>query len=285
MNITAVVVLYQLLPDQSPTIASLVRSYARIRGNGPGLKLLVYDNSPRPQTLNLSLSFEHRYVHDSLNGGLAAAYNCALDSDPGGESQWLLLLDQDSTLPDDFLEEVFKALNLIGMDEGVAAVVPKILQRDRPISPALVKGGRVRPLKAPPAGISRENLTAINSGALGRKTFLAEIGGFNRQFRLDYLDHWLFSEIGRRGKKVYVTGAVVVHDLSVGNEGPVSAGRYLSILRSETLFYREYAGPGNFPCHLGNLVWRSTRQLLKGRWKLFLATARHLLRALANQNP
>jgi len=285
MNITAVVVLYHLRPDQSPTIATLVRSFERIRGSGPGLNLIIYDNSPKPQQVDIPLPFEHRYVHDALNGGLAAAYNYALNSDPGGDGQWLLLLDQDSTLPDNFLEEVFKALNLIGMDDGVAAVVPKILQRRRLISPALVKGGRVQPVKNIEPGVSRENLTALNSGALLRKNFLIGIGGFNQQFRLDYLDHWLFSEIKRRGKKVCVTGAVIGHDLSIGNSGPVPPGRYLSILRSETLFYREYAGAGNFPWHLGNLALRSFRHLLMGRWNLSLMTARHFYRVLANQKP
>ena len=165
----------------------------------------------------------------------------------------------------------------------MAAVVPKIFQGGRPISPALVEWGRVRPVKNIEAGIGQTGLTAINSGALVRTIFLKGIGGFNQQFKLDYLDHWLFSEIKRRGKKVYVTGAVAGHDLSIGNQSPVTPGRFRSIRAAETLFYREYAGGWNFTCHVLNLVLRSFRYLLKGRWNYSLMTARHFLRILANQ--
>lgn len=286
MNITAVVVLYNIRPDQSPTIATLVRSYQRIRGSGTGLSLIIYDNSPKPQPVNIPLPFEYRYAHDASNGGLAAAYNFALQADPANTNQWLLLLDQDSTLPENFLEEAFKALSLIGPDDGVAAAVPRILQHGRPISPALVKGGRVSPVKNPGTGVSRKNLTAINSGALLRKSFLSGIGGFNQKFRLDYLDHWLFSEIRRRGKRVYVTGAAAGHELSVGDmDRQMTSERYLSVLRSETLFYRNYAGGWNFLCHLCNLPIRSFRHLLYGRRDFSLMTLGHFFRTLANRQP
>jgi GT2 family glycosyltransferase len=284
MNITAVVVLYQLRPDQSPTIATLARSYQRIRGSGAGVYLIIFDNSPKPQQVDIPLPFEHRYVHDATNGGLAQAYNFALDSDPGSASQWLLLLDQDSTLPDDFLEEVFKALALIGQDDLVAAAVPKVLQHGRPISPALVKGGRIRPIPKPITGVCPFPVTAINAGTLIRKNFLYAIGGFNRQFKLDYLDHWLFAEIKRRGKKVYITGAVSNHDLSIGNTNhPVSAERYLSILKAETLFYMAYSDGGNYLCHLFNLAFRAGRQYLLGQAEFSRLTVRHFLGTINNR--
>jgi GT2 family glycosyltransferase len=282
MNITAVVVLYKCSPDQSPTIASLVRSFGRGGASGAGFSLLVYDNSPQAQPFNLQLSFAHRYVHDPLNGGLAAAYNLALDSDPQDPEGWLLLLDQDTALPEDFLEQSLKALERIGPDPMVAAAVPRIFQEGRLISPARVSTGRVSPVKDIGEGVGPKGLTAINSGALVRERFLREIGGFNPKFKLDYLDHWLFSEVNRRDKMVYVTGAVVKHDLSVSHiESRVSKERYLSILNSETRFYRNYAGGWNFPCHLMVLALRSVRHLVHRRWVFFLKTARHFFTVLS----
>lgn len=281
-GMTAVVVLYRLRPAQSPTIATLARSYQLLRQDRLKLELFIYDNSPQSQPLDVRLPFAHRYVHDPLNGGLAAAYNLALYSDPQDPERWLLLLDQDTALPEDFLEQSLKALEKIGPDQQVAAAVPRIFQEGRPISPAIITTGRVSPVKEIGEGIAREGLTAINSGVLVRKNFLREIKGFNPKFKLDYLDHWLFSEIGRIGKSVYVTGAVVKHDLSVSHiESRVSKDRYLSILDSETLFYRDYAGGGNFACHLMVLALRSLGHLVRGRWGFFLMTVKHWFGVLA----
>jgi hypothetical protein len=141
--------------------------------------------------------------------------------------------------------------------------------------------GGIRPVRQPVPGICTGPVTAINSGALLRKSFLFEIGGFNQQFRLDYLDHWMFAEINRRGKKVCLSKAIINHDLSVwGRSGSVSPERYRSILEAETLFYRMSRERATFMFHLLNLVLRSGRQYLSGDRQLNHLTIRHLCETL-----
>ena len=48
-------------------------------------------------------------------------------------------------------------------------------------------------IERPVEGVQNKAVMAINSGSLIKVSFLTEIGGFNGQFPLDYLDHWLFS--------------------------------------------------------------------------------------------
>jgi len=285
MNIIAVVVLYQCRTDQSPTIASLVRSWEHCQDKGLELKLVIYDNSPEPQRVTVPLPFDHQYVHDAANGGLAAAYNFALGSDPGDHCPWLLLLDHDSNLPADFISVAARSLSAINLDPVVAAVVPMVTNVGAPISPALVKkGGRIRPIWNPAQGVCRQEVTAINSGTLVRKSFVSEIGGFNKQFSLDYLDHWLFAEINRRGRKVYITDTIISHDLSIGNTArPVSPERYQAVLRAETLFYRVSKNRGDFIYHMFNLAVRAGRQCLRGNRKLSGLTLKHLFNIAANR--
>jgi len=286
MNIIAVVVLYQCRPDQSPTIATLVRSWAQSPAQAMELKLIVYDNSPESQPMSVPLPFDHQYVHDAANGGLAAAYNYALGSDPGGRHQWLLLLDQDSSLPDDFVALTAGALTAIDQDQGVAAVVPQVLHQDgRPVSPARLQWGwNIWPMTIPAGSICRKPITAINSGTLLRKSFMEEIGGFNPLFKLDYLDHWLFAEIYRRGKTACVSGAVVVHDLSIRQSfQTVSEERYQSILDAETLFYRTCLKHSKLKYHLIALTYRAAKQGLSGKRQLGRLTARHLCQIVTNR--
>lgn len=278
-DIVAVLVLYRCPPDRSPALVSLARAWDRRPDAGLGLRLVVYDNSPSPQRVTLPLPFRHEYIHDADNGGLAAAYNRALAADPGGGWQWLLLLDQDSCLADDFFVATAAALAAIAGDDAVVAVVPWASNHGVPISPArLTRWGRIVPLRRPCPGPCRGRTTGINSGTLLRKRFLRGIGGFDPRFRLDYLDHWLFAEIDRRGGRVYASGATIDHDLSIGSAvAPVSPGRYRSVLRAETRFYRDCLGPTATRYHLLALVGRIGRQLLTGRRGLAGVTARHLL--------
>lgn len=285
ISIIAVVVLYQCRPDQSSTMASLVHSWEHCSNTGLELKVIIYDNSPERQPGTLTLPFAHQYIHDAANGGLAAAYNHALDSDSGGQYQWLLLLDQDSDLPEDYIALTAGALVEAEREDEVAAVVPRVTHGNRPLSPARLQWwGGVRPVPEPAPGIWPGPLTAINSGALLRKSFLSEIGGFNRQFRLDYLDHWLFSEINRCGKKTYVSPVRIEHDLSIWHRtGTVPPERYRFILEAETLFYRTCLKRRIFKYHLLNLAVRACRQWLSGEWQLSRLTIRHLNEIAANR--
>ena len=81
---------------------------------------------------------------------------------------------------------------------------------------------------------------AINSGALIRVEFLNIIGGFNEDFPLDYLDHWLFHEIYENGYKVRLLDLTLEHELSVMDYSRVSLARYQSILESEIKFFKNY---------------------------------------------
>ncbi|MCU0605861.1 MAG: glycosyltransferase [Candidatus Edwardsbacteria bacterium] len=283
MNIIAVVVLYQCRPDESSTIASLVRSWEHCPQDRPRLTLVIHDNGPAAQDMTVALPFEHQYLHDPSNGGLARAYNRALAMAAAGRYEWLLLLDQDSSLPDRFLAVTRRAGETIG--PGTVAVVPRVADHGVPVSPARLRwGGMIRPLAGTAAGVLRGTVTAINSGTLIRTSFMADLGGFNEAFPLDYLDHWLFAMVRRQGRTVYATEAVVGHDLSIGQRlRRVTPGRYRSVLRAETRYYRTCCRKVDFIYHLLAVAARACRQALAGDRVLSRLTLRHLSDVLANR--
>lgn len=230
----AVVVLYRCTPESSTTVQTLTRALDR----APGLPIsvLLYDNSPL--AWQGALAKEWQYVHDPANGGILAAYSKALEL-AEADGGWLLLLDQDSRLGEDFLEVLEREMVEAERDPQVAAIVPVVKHDATVVSPRRVLTGRTTPLCRP--GVSEKEITAINSGAAIRVRDLVSVGGFNREFWLDYQDYWLFDALARQGKKVFVSRNVLQHRLSVHDlAGSVSVDRYRNILEAEMRFVNGY---------------------------------------------
>jgi glycosyltransferase involved in cell wall biosynthesis len=239
MKITMVVVLYKLKPEESKTFQTLMQALASNNQFHEDIELILYDNSPVKNNFN-PLNFEGihiSYHHDPRNLGIATAYNFAWSLAKENGSNWLLLLDHDTELTADYLNSVF---NHLDMPKEVVAVVPKINSENTMISP--VFSDSLRPLKEdrPSPGLQVKPVMAINSGTLITVDFLNEIKGFNKDFSLDYLDHWLFFEIYHKDRKVWLMDATLEHELSVMDYSRVSLQRYQSILDSEKNFYLHY---------------------------------------------
>ncbi len=97
-SILSVIVLYNCELAQSLSFSSLLQIVNANPELAKHLSLILYDNSPQPQSHATSAGFPTCYIHDPSNGGLAAAYNFALARAESEEREWLLLLDQDTTL-------------------------------------------------------------------------------------------------------------------------------------------------------------------------------------------
>ena len=135
-SILAILVLYNRELAQSQSGSSLLR----ILNDSPELakhfSLVLYDNSPQPQTPEIAASYPICYVHDPSNGGLASAYNFALQRAESEEREWLLLLDQDTSLTPEFVLELVQATASLHARPEVAAIVPKLRVNSRIDSPA-----------------------------------------------------------------------------------------------------------------------------------------------------
>lgn len=260
MKITIVVVFYKQKPEESKTFQTLKSTLFTKKELLNNIELILYDNSPVKQDFS-PLQFEGihiTYNHDPRNLGIAAAYNYAWSVAKGNGSQWLLLLDHDTVITDEYINEV---QNVSDLSENIAAVVPKISSENKMISP--VYSHSLRPLQeeTPDLGLQEKPVMAINSGSLISVDFLNELNGFNQQFPLDYLDHWLFFEIYAKGKMVYVLDVILEHELSVMDYSRVSLKRYQSILDAEFNFYQNYKKE-LYPSYRTQLVKRFLKQVL-----------------------
>src|SRR5450631_3935315 len=122
------------------------------RDSRSGLRLdhlLIYDNSSTPRAKPPAGIRRCQYTHNSNNGGTAAAYEAAIEIASVRGIQWLLLLDQDTQLPADFLDQAgIDDVPMSGQQRAVALVPWVRHGRDLIVSPNRVtRTGTFRPLR------------------------------------------------------------------------------------------------------------------------------------------
>lgn len=281
-SVLAVIVLYKIPPEESRTFKTFMASYQKLDPDRSLVGVLLYDNTPEPGIPG-ALPPNVRYEAAGKNAGLAAAYNRALDIAQERGFSWLLLLDQDSVLPPDFLELLRSEGRKYAANDEVAAIVPIVCSGDVVISPRQVGFFGLKPFSHAPRGIQDAEMMAINSGTAVRCDFVRSIGGFNRAYWLDYLDHWLFRQIYKSGKKAAVLPCCVEHSLSVQDyRRNISPARYRSILGGESAFMTSHKPKLQIPFYLLRLAARSIRMTLRRQPDLALLTLATMVKVAAH---
>lgn len=266
--ILATVVLYGRAPSESQSFCSLLR----ILGANPDLakrfSIILYDNSPDPHVIEAEVNIPIAYIHQPKNTGLAGAYNFALARAEEHRQEWLLLLDQDTTLSYEFLTELIERVVNLRDQYQVASIVPRLIAGDKLFSPEPNLIYQIRHqsrrlyniARRNPADIEEVRLVAYNSGATFRVSALRSIGGFPEEFWLDYLDHAVCHALSAQNYSMHVMHAEIEHEPSMANLGEVPEWRMRNILLAQTLFVKK---TGNFFDRLLYRIWvlRQSRSL------------------------
>ena len=237
-QIVAVVVLYRMTAEESPSFHSIQSCRAAAPELASAYEVMVWDNTPGERAS--PSNFAGHYVHDGSNPGLAAAYNAALAHATERGAPWLLLLDQDTVVTEQFLAE---ALSL-SQTSRAGVLVPRLTWQGRTLSPfrPIIVGPPV-PLEDSVLGEWHEPLQAFNSGAVFSVQQLQQAGGFDSDFPIDYLDHATFTRLQSRGGRIHVLHARLEHALASQAPGPLSDGalrRERDILAGEQRYFRKY---------------------------------------------
>lgn len=228
----AVLVLYMCRIEDSLSYQTFKRAS---EAAGVHVPLIVYDNSPEPQAVGSWLSAEVTYFHNASNGGLVGAYNFALDRCRATGVPWLLLLDQDTSLPEPYLRAFFSVVRSASRE--CAAFVPRVRINGRLSSPKRFILTRPRlPMKATFTGQAREEIVAINSGMFVSVEHLRARGNYPSHYWLDAVDFWFCADTYACGKHLYVLDVSVDHVLSIRDMSSVSMARWHSITGSDSTF-------------------------------------------------
>lgn len=235
--IQAVLVLYKQTISESKTARSLSAALAHSPELRLDIRTIFYDNSPESEiTSPGGLALEDEYIRDTHNGGLAAAYSYGLQRAKASGCEWLLLLDQDSSLSEEFLRELVDAIEA-NKDERLGVIAPRLVRRGELLSPKRPQVSITEPFRHRAEG---RPMTILNSCACIRLSALEAIGGFPREYWLDFLDHIVFYRLQTRGWKLKTLEIEIEHELSIKNFAKeMSLERYKNVLDAEMRFVNE----------------------------------------------
>jgi GT2 family glycosyltransferase len=261
-RIFAVIVLYKQRPSASMTVATLARA---LENAGVDCGVLVYDNSAEPGAVAETMPLRFRYQAAAMNRGLLGAYEAALDRVRAEGYDWLLTLDQDTALPEDFFSAIEPGLRAAEENPRIGVIVPHLAEGERLLSPAFVGLCRTRPMPASFAGVPAREPRAFNSAALLRVEALDAIGGFDPCFWLDHLDSWLHHQLYVHGWRMYVLDSVhLEHHFSLLNyRDRVSLAHLRNFLAAESAYFDIYCSPLAGAAHTLQLAGRLVKQALR----------------------
>ena len=229
---------------------------------------LIYDNSKIPHPLKgRDLNDRISFFHDESNGGTRAAYLYALQMAKKKGYKWLLLLDHDTDLPENFFFAANKIISENLKNNTICAVVPSVFDQGNQISPSRMTNYGRGYVKREAWKIKKKNttLTAIASASLISTDAMTAALPIPADLTLDYLDHWLFRELQHRGGNIAVSTARVEHSLSLQSMKTISVDRYRAILAAELIYLKS---DPSYPLVL-HLGWHLVRTI-----KLMLVTRR-----------
>lgn len=268
----AVIVLYNQEPEKSSAVSAFTQALRQDPALSERFRLLLYDNSAA--TGHAESLFEYR--HDPRNEGLATAYNYALERAIAENSQWLLLLDQDTAVTLEYLREVLTLTTILDSDQRVGAIVPKLESAKGIKSPTLdflewlrrqMQFPRKRALFATREmyGLQEEQFSAFNSASVLRVSALQKIGGFPPEFWLDFLDIAVFNRLHAAGWTMFVMHSILQHELSMDTkefyEKQGGLARHRNLLAAMVRFVRMHGTTRD--------LWLTRAWLLRNALNLF----------------
>lgn len=243
IKILAVIVNYNTIYTRAHTYKSLLNLNGNINFE---LTCLIYDNSDDAgiKKINSGLGCKSSsviYYPANENGGTQAAYLKALDECRALNVDWILLLDQDTTLPVNYLEQLDKKAEM----SDYSLLLPNVICLGGIISPSIInRFGSITPYKQTRSklDISYHRITGIASGMMIKPSVLLSLQIEKSGLWLDYLDHWMLLKAKQLGHKVGLSNILLQHDLSISNPIALGNKRRFGILKSEYVYYKAVGG-------------------------------------------
>ena len=187
----------------------------------PNLNLFIYDNSPTSQEIKNYESLTINYFHDDKNSGVSKAYNVGVEYAYKGQKEWVLLLDQDTSLPDFILKKYNEAVD---SNSNINLFAPILkLKNGRIFSPSRYRFKR---------GFFIDNIkfgthtlfeyAPVNSGMMIKIAAFQKVGGYNEKVKLDFADFQFVERFRKTYSEFFVLDVVCEQDFSDDNNSYVS---------------------------------------------------------------
>lgn len=224
------VVLYKCCLSESLTISNLKSIKSELINN-----IYVYCNSDNLVDIDLVDYPKFIIIENENNYFLLENYNKVLECKFNDDNRYLLTLDQDT----DINQEFFNILDVEFNKENKYDVYYPIIKCNKfQISPLSLSFGFPNNVISAGDNINTR-FVGINSGCVIQNNLFKEIlkGKQSSYFKLDYLDYYISNAIYIKKHKVKVINITLNHSLSVSEGKRINSERAMSILNSEKIFF------------------------------------------------
>jgi len=172
-------------------------------------KIVIVDNTPgkceKLQRFKTLPNVEVIYLGD--NYGIAYAQNVGIKKALNEKADYILLSDQDTVYPPDFVKKMLECFT----EEKVAAAGPLYLDMTTGLIQPFVKKGLIGFRKTYPKSGKHEVLQLIASGTIMKTQYLDDIGLFNSDLFIDWVDlEWCWRAV-KKGYKIIGNADVIIN--------------------------------------------------------------------------
>lgn len=209
-DIVFIFVLYKVNLTDCITFKSLNRFNTEVNQK---INLIIYDNSPISQTVYSTDKITvNSYHHDKDNPGVSKAYNYGAAIAKSKGYKWIILLDQDTVFPSDFIDSLICAINC---NPQIKLFVPMLKLKDgKPFSPSRYKFKRGQPIELKQGVLSLTKFAPVNSGMTINVDAYLEAGGYLEKVSLDFADFQFIERFRKRYSNFYLFNSVAIQDFS-----------------------------------------------------------------------
>lgn len=208
-------------------------------------KLLFADNSTKEEIYLKNKKFcnENGFHYIGMNGnkGLPKAYNSAINVLNLSANDFVVILDQDTAIPTDFIE---KYENFISRNQWVDIICPIVLDSVGVMSPSLSSGLKFKHIKSV-EDVNQKNIpdySFINSGMCIKGSVFEKVK-YNENLFLDLVDHDFILSAKKANLKIAICFDVVFKQNFSGvtkNSYNQDYSRFSIYMKDAKVFYRKW---------------------------------------------
>jgi GT2 family glycosyltransferase len=190
---------------------SSAAAFKKLSETNSNLSWFIYDNSPVIDIDAANYS-SVTYVSDITNPGVSTAYNKAAAFAKKNGKRWLLLFDQDTEIPGDFVYLLQEHIYRQPISDLYAM---RLINKGQLVSPCGYKYKRGYAL--PPLKIgehSLKNITFLNSGLLVSVELFLKVGGYDVNVPLYFSDFIFINRLRNVTKTFTLLPIDLIHNLS-----------------------------------------------------------------------
>lgn len=257
----ALVVVYNKSCDDSQSLASLKAESEKIR-------IIVFDNSTGPNSNRAWCEARgYTYMSEGTNIGLSKAYNHVLRTLKKTDRDYIMILDDDTCLPESYFQEVYRQTET--PDHQI--LLPIVMSGNLMMSPCKMLYGCKSERLEDKSQIDLASVSAINSGMVVRLDVYEKFA-YDENLFLDCVDHDFMNQARLHGLKIHILESVLQQNFSMDTKGSVEGAvfRFNIQKRDLKVYYKKYRHPF---ISLMDITWVAMKMTQRYRTTRFLRQA------------